>query len=197
MLAVSLMSISLVMQPQIFAAEEEKTDYTKTNNVAIHTVFTFREAVEESDSFQAYTQLSGFDRSEESPTFSLVGEMGFDRAYLYEAADMTLDRGIDNIQHEYGQFDVNVYLHKEGTAIRQFSYTDCKVTDYHVSTLFDKEEGWNSSKGFATTDNFEFECNGFKPTNPIYETLTGEAYNGISQSSMDLKDTSSWPKSFQ
>lgn len=196
-LAVSLMAVSIMVIPEIFAAEKEENQYTKANNVAIHVVFTFREAVESSDSFQAFTQVAGFDRSEESPAFNLIGEMDFDRAYLYEAADMTSDRGVDNSQHEYGQFDVEVYLHKDKTSIRQFSYVDCRVTDYTVETLFDKEEGWTTSKGFATLDNFEFACSGLQAANPQYEILNDNSYNGISQSSMDLKNTSTWPKTFE
>jgi hypothetical protein len=196
-LAVSLMAISVLVTPQIFAAEKESSQYNKANEVAIHVVFSFREAVESSDSFQAFTQVTGFDRSAESPTFNLVGEMDFDRAYLYEAADTTSDKGVDNTQHEYGQFDVEVFLHKDKTSIRQFSYADCRLTDYTVETLFDKEEGWNTTHGFATVDNFEFACSGLKASNPQYEILHDESYNGISQSSMDLKDTSSWPNSFQ
>jgi len=53
-LAISLVTLSGVTQPQIFAEEDDKKQYTKANDVAIHTVFEFREGIEESDGFQMY-----------------------------------------------------------------------------------------------------------------------------------------------
>jgi hypothetical protein len=109
---------------------------------------------------------------------------------LYEAADMTFVRGITNIQHDYGQFDVDVYLQKDGVTFRQFEYSDCNIADYRVSTQSDKEEGWTTSKGFATIDVFEFECNGYKPNNPLFDSMNGKKAD--TQSSMDLRDTQTW-----
>ncbi len=134
-----------------------ETQYTKANNISIHTVSSFREKIEESDGFQVYTQVSGFDRSSGSPIFRLEGVMDSDKTYLYEAADVTFQRGISNTQHDYRQFDVDVYLHKDDTPLRHFKYTDYSVVDYKITTLFDKEEGWTSDKGFATIDEFMFE----------------------------------------
>lgn len=51
-LAVSLTVLSVMVQPQIFAEKTEEKQYTKTNNIAIHTVFTFFDAVEKSDSLR-------------------------------------------------------------------------------------------------------------------------------------------------
>jgi len=65
-LIVSLVTLSVLVQPQIFAEETDEKQYTKANNVAIHTVFSFREGIEESDGFQVYKQMSGFDRDSES-----------------------------------------------------------------------------------------------------------------------------------
>ena len=136
-LAISLVTLFGMAQPQIFAEETDEKQYTKANNIAIHAVFGFGEVIEESDSFQVYQQLSGFDRDFESPIFKLEGVMDFDRTYLYEAVDMAFEMGIRNIQHNYGQFDVDVYLHKDGETLRHFKYADCSVSDYKVVTLFD------------------------------------------------------------
>lgn len=171
---------------QIVAEESDDKKYTKANDVAIHTVFTFREAIEESDGFQVYKQMSGFDRQSESPKFKLEGVVDFDRVYLYEAADMAYHRGIAESQHQYGQFDVDIYLHKEGMTLRHFKYTDCAVSDYEVTTLFDKEEGWTTSKGFAIIDEFEFQCSGYKPNNPLYDLMKTNGYKVSSQSSLEL-----------
>jgi len=191
-LTISLVTLSGIAQPQIFAEETEEKQYTKANDVAIHTVFGFREGIEESDGFQVYKQMSGFDRDSESPTFKLEGVVDFDRAYLYEAADMAFKRGISNAQHNYAQFDVDVYLHKDGVTLRHFKYTDCSVSDYKVITLFDKEEGWTTSKGFATIDEFEFECSGYNPNNPLFDLMKTNGYTANQVSSLDLRDTQTW-----
>lgn len=178
--------VGITQVNQIVAEESDEKKYTNANDVAIHTVFAFRMAVEESDGFQVYKQMSGFDRQSESPMFKLEGVVDSDRVYLYEAADMAYHRGIADSQHMYGQFDVDIYLHKEGVTLRHFKYTDCRVNDYEVTTLFDKEEGWTTSKGFAIIDEFEFECNGYTPNNPLYDLMKTNGYKVSSQSSLDL-----------
>ena len=196
-LIVSLVGFSGIAQPQIFAEETDEKQYTKANNVAIHTVFEFREGIEESDGFQVYKQMSGFDRASESPAFKLEGVMDFDRAYLYEAADMTFKRGIHDSQHQYGLFEVDVYLHKDGQTLRHFKYTDCSISDYKVVTLFDKEEGWTTSKGFATIDEFEFECSGYSPNNPLIDLMKTNGYHAETISSLDLRDTQTWSELYR
>ncbi len=178
--------ISMAQGTQILAEEVDEKKYTTANDVAIHTVFTFREAVEESDGFQVYKQMAGFDRQSETPTFKLEGVVDSSRVYLYEAADMAYRRGLSGSQHMYGQFDADIYLHKEGMTLRHFKYSDCKVIDYEVTTLFDKEEGWTTSKGFAIIDEFEFGCNGYQPNNPLYDLMKTNGYKVSSQSSLEL-----------
>jgi hypothetical protein len=196
-LIVSLVGLSGIVQPQIFAEETEEKQYTKANDVAIHTVFGFREAIEESDGFQVYKQMSGFDRDSESPAFKLEGVMDFDRPHLYEAVDMAFERGTHDSQHNYGQFDVDVYLHKDGQTLRHFTYSECSVSDYKVVTLFDKEEGWTTSKGFATIDEFEFECSGYSPNNPLIDLMKTNGYHANIVSSLDLRDTQTWSELYK
>jgi len=191
-LMISLVTLSGIVQQQIFAEETDEKQYTRANDVAIHTVFGFSKAIEESDGFQVYEQMSGFDINSEHPIFKLKGVMDFGRTYLYEASDMTYYRGISNSQHDYGQFDVDVFLHKDGVTLRHFKYSDCKVSDYKVVTLFDKEEGWTTSKGFATIDEFEFECNGYKPINSLFDLMKINVYKANTESSLDLRNTQTW-----
>ena len=164
----SLIVLYIVSQPQVFAEKIGQNQYTHANDITIHTVFSFRQTIEESNNFQVYKQISGFDHSSESPSFQLAGVVDFDRTYLYEAADTIYKRGVHNHQHQYGQFDVDVYLNQKDNIFRHFKYVDCRVVDYKVDTLFDKEDGWNSSHGFAIIDKFTFECNGYKPINPLF-----------------------------
>ena len=191
-LTVSLVGLSGITQPQIFAEETEKKQYIQANNIAIHTVFEFRAGVEESDGFQVYKQTSGFDRDLESPAFKLEGVVDSDRPYMYEAVDMAFQRGVGDTQHKYGQFDVDVYLHKDGQTLRHFEYNDCSVSDYKVVTQFDKEEGWTTSKGFAIIDEFEFECSGYLPHNPLIDLIKNDGYHAETMNSLDLKNTQTW-----
>jgi hypothetical protein len=179
--------ISLTQEIQIYAEEDEKK-YTSANDIAIHTVFNFREGSMESDGFQVYKQMSGFARHAESPMFKLEGVVDSDKAYLYEAADMAYHRGDTDNQHKFALFEVDIYLHIDGVTLRHFSYKDCEVTDYAVTTLFDKEEGWTTSKGFAIVDEFVFECNGYKPNNPLYDLMKTNGYTveSNSKSTLDL-----------
>ena len=195
---VSLLAMLAVTRQQISAEEtEKKQQYTRANYVSIHTVFTFRDAIEESDGFQIYEQVSGFDRVSDSPVFKLKGAVNYERMYLYEAVDMTYHRGLNTIQHDYGQFDVDVYLQKDGTTFRHFEYSDCNILDYKVTTLFDKEEGWTTSKGFATIDEFEFECNGYQPHNPLFDLMNAYSYKASTKNSIDLRDAQTWSEEYR
>ena len=199
LLAVSVAAMfGIASQQQISAEETEEKQYVTGNDVKIYTEFTFRDAVEQSNGFQIYHQVSGFDRVNDSAAFTLSGVVDYDRAYLYEAADMTFVRGITNTQHDYGQFDVVVHLQKDDISFRSFEYTDCSITDYKVDTMFDKEEGWTTSKGFTTIDEFEFECNGYDPINPLFDPIgSNDVGKANAQSSMNLRDTQTWSDNFR
>jgi hypothetical protein len=193
LLTVSLVALLGVTQQQISAEETDEKQYVRGNDVTIHTEFTFRDAVEKSDGFQIFEQVSGFDRISDSAVFNLAGAVNYDRTYLYEAADMTFQMGVTNTQHDYGQFDVDIYLQKDGATFRHFEYSDCNLSNYAVDTMFDKEEGWTTSKGFTTIDEFEFECNGYKPLNPLFDSMNAaDSYKASTESSMDLRDTQTW-----
>ena len=168
-LVISLVTLVGITQPLAFAEEPHESQYTQANQVEIYTEFSFREAVEKSYGFQVYNQISGFG-GESHPSFKLEGHVSAEKLYLYEAVDSTHSVGGNHFS-KYGQFDVDIYLQQGESVFRHFSYVDCRVTDYQVTTLFDKEEGWNTSKGFAVIDEFTFECAGFHPYSPMYELM--------------------------
>ena len=168
-LVISLAILVGITQPLAFAEESHESQYTQANQVEIYTEFSFREAVEKSYGFQVYNQISGFG-GESHPSFKLEGHVSADKLYLYEAVDSTHSVG-SNTFSKYGQFDVDIYLQQGESVLRHFNYVDCRVIDYQVTTLFDKEEGWNTSKGFAVIDEFTFECAGFHPYSPMYELM--------------------------
>ena len=183
-LAISIVTLAGISQQQIFAEETDEKQYTHANDVTIHTVFSFRDAVEESDGFQVFKQMSSLGAH--SPTFKLEGIVDFGREYLYEAVDDSF-RNI-GLSSQYGQFDVDIYLHNEGTTLRHLNYSDCSVSDYKVTTLTDKVESWTSDKGFAIVDEFEFECLGYHPYNPLYELMKTNGYHVETESTLDLEE---------
>lgn len=191
-------TVIVVLGHQDYVVAEEKEKHKFADNVAIHTVFTFRQGVEESDSFQVFTQKNGFDRVRGSAEFELRGTLDTNRMILYDAADTTFYRGLHDQNHDYAQFDVDVYLHRDGTTLRQFHYEDCRVVDYHVITEYDKEEGW-MGKGFAVEDKFKFQCNGYQPVNSLTDLAKTNGFTAPEKtmSSSELKDTSSWSPSFR
>lgn len=200
MLAVSvlaMLAVTATAQQPVSAAETQQQQYARGNDVSIHAAFTFRDAIERSDGFQIFEQVSGFDRASDSPVFRLIGAVNYDRAYLYEAADMTYHRGLETIQYDYGQFDADIYLQKEGVTFRHFEYSDCRIADYRVDTMSDKEEGWTTSKGFTTVDEFEFECSGYMPHNPVFDSVGASDTRADSQNSTDLRDTQTWSDGFR
>ena len=166
---ISLATLAGITQPLAFAEEPHESQYTQANQVELYTEFTFRETLEKSYGFQVYDQISGYS-SADVPSFKLEGHVSADKLYLYEAVDSTYSLGNDHFSN-YGQFDVDIYLQQGESVVRHFNYVDCRVTDYEVTTLFDKEEGWNTSKGFAVIDIFTFECVGFHPYSPMYELM--------------------------
>ncbi len=181
-----IVSIAIIFGTnQNIAAEEKEDPYPAANDVKIHTVMSFKQGVEESDGFQAFIQSKGFNREKESPQFQLIGVVDADKRLLYNAADVAYQRGLTDQNHEYTDFDVDVYL-QNGMALRSFHYADCRITDYKVSTDYDKEEGW-FGKGFATLDTFTFTCAGYNPDNPL-EKYYNQHEEAKTTSSLDLKE---------
>ena len=72
--------------------------------------------------------------------------------------------------------------------------TDCRVTDYILKTEHDLEESFY--KGFAMTNEFHFECLGYRPIDPHLGTL--DPLKAESESSKDYqsKQRSTWAPGF-
>jgi len=193
---ISTLSILLAVTVLVGAGQlteivaEEKEGYKTANGVVIKTYFSTNGEILDSD-FQVYKQLppnnnrqKNFASNNGAPMFTLEGVVNEDRAYLYEAADQAYINGATKSSFAYSEMDIKVILEKEGIALRQFNYYKCKVADYQVETLFDKEEGW-FGKGFATVDKFKFTCLGYSPENPLMSFMnTHEEADTIS--SLDL-----------
>ena len=105
-----------------------------------------------------------------NPTFELVGVLG-KSPLLNNAADQSREissrsTGVNSLEK---LFDVNLVLVYRDKVVRGFDYSKCRIVDYVIKTEHDGEESFY--KGFALTNEFHFECLGYKPFDPIYDSL--------------------------
>jgi len=80
--------------------------------------------------------------------------------------------------------------------VRGFDYKKCHVTDYMVKTEHDAEESFY--KGFALTNEFDFECLGYQPYDPLYNALF-ETTKAKIESTLDRQanERSTWSPNFR
>jgi len=128
------------------------------------------------------------------PTFELKGMVG-NFPMLYDRIDdnlaITSTTGANNFVEKF-QIDVELVYGEK--VIRGFNYVDCRVIDYTVKTQRDKEESY--FKGFALSNTFEFECQGYHPNNPMYDVMFNNFDTVKTTSSNDLKETHDWKPGF-
>ena len=165
-------------------------EFPTSGNVHAVTTFIFLDGQEVID-FPLYIQGEVLARS--NPTFELAGVVG-NTPLLYKAVDQNLKlRSQTGLNQLIDEFSVDVELKVDGKTIRGFNYADCRVTDYVVKSQRDKEESY--FKGFALTNELNFECSGYHPNNPIYDAMfvVDKAKN---ISSVDLRETHDWADGF-
>ncbi len=135
--------------------------------------------------FQSFSQKSGF-KSRESYVFNL-GKIVGDTPFLHHAADLSHEfRNSPSLIDAVASFDVKIILAQDSEHKRAFSYRDCIVSDSHVQTAFDLEEGW-FNKHFSVIDNFEIQCDAFTPLNPQYDEITSGKEKSNTESSKDYQ----------
>lgn len=160
--------------------EAAKLDPTVNNFVMaddVNAVLTlkFQEGTEKIN-FPIFRMTSGM-LSQNGPSFEVQGIVG-PNSYLHKALDVAWEtRKVNSVYYvsPYQYFDVDVSITKKDQVLRNFDYVDCKIKNYRVDTLTDKEEGYTTSKnGFAIIDVIEFQCAGLQPSNPQYDNLIGQ-----------------------
>ncbi len=161
-------------------------EFPTSGNVHAITTFTFEDGQEVVD-FPFYDQGDVLSRS--NPTFVVEGLVD-DTPLLYSAIDENLRlQSQSGINPTLSLFQVDVELMVDGKNIRTFNYVDCRVTDYVVESDRDKEDGY--FKGFALANIIDFECLGYHPNNPVYDTMF-ESEKANTTSSKDLRNTQDW-----
>jgi len=171
---------------EITAQEVQKSQYLYVEGVEITADFKFREG-EEIVPVQVFTQTKGFDRSEPF-IFTMQKIVGFTPTLHKHADESFLFRNSELQKQDYNPFDVDVLLATGPYVKRSFSYTDCFIDKYDVTTLRDNEEGY-TNKGFAVVENYLIECRAMQPNNPSLQALE-DAKNDVeaqTKSSLDYQ----------
>ena len=168
---------------------------TGTGGSAVAT-FTFTDGIEVIDfpMFVSNDVMQRENTSNEPPGFTLVGPVA-KTTMLYDRADenlsMTSATGTNPVLE---LFQVDVDFMYGDKSVRTLNYKDCRVVDYVVKTQHDKEESF--FKGFALTNEFEFECHGYHPNSPIYDSMFESYDKAKTTSTKDLKSTDQWKPGF-
>ncbi len=127
------------------------------------------------------------------PTLELRGIVG-DYPILYNHVDDTMKiqgvAGTGNVN----LVDIDVDLVSDGKVIRGFNYVNCRAIDYTVETETNKEESYVKNK-FALENIFDFECQGYHPNNPAYDTMFN-VEKANTESTFDLRNTDQWAPGF-
>lgn len=170
----------------ITAEEDEDTGYKFAEGVDITGEFLFKDGTEVSK-FEVFNQETGID-SKGIYIFTVEKIVG-ETPLLHKMADSSykLRSSPGELKQGPNGFDVNIYLSQGGDVKRSFSYNTCFVSNYEVSTDFDKEEGW-MGKGFAVKDNFEIQCSKYQPNNPVYVEMTTSTDKASAKSTLAYKE---------
>ncbi len=134
-----------------------------------------------------------FTRKTTSPTIELRGIVG-DYPMLYGHVDNQIKiQGIAGTTNA-DLVDIDVDLVSKGEVLRSFNYVNCRAVDYKIETNTNSEESYVKNK-FSLENVFDFECQGYHPNNPAYDTMfTVEPVD--TPSSKDLRNTQDWNSDF-
>lgn len=136
--------------------------------------------------------------SKANPTFNLVGVPGV-TPLLYNAVDMAKQSQskITGTTSSKDLFDVNLALVNGEHTVRVFDYSKCRIVDYVLKTEHDLEESFYF--GFALTNEFYFECQGYTPVNAHYGKIFDIPQSSGTESSKDYqaKQRASWGPGFR
>lgn len=177
---------SLITKTSFMENSQMKNGYNM--GTGPHAIATFDfDGGRETINFPMFQQSDILARS--YPSFVLEGIVG-DFPLLYKRVDEAVKiNQIEGASRAHELFDVDVSLIHDGMITRGFSYSECRVIDYDVKTLTNKEETY--FKGHALANTFEFECHGYKPYDPIYNAMF-DIDKADTISSMDLRETQDW-----
>lgn len=186
-ISIALMAITIATVTQIISTSEieastesfVKNDFKMADDVHTILTFKFKTGTEKID-FPVFKMTSDMV-SNAGPTFEVQGIVGAN-SYLQKAMDSSWEMRKVNLlpfNYEYKYFDVEVDFTKDNSVIKKLKYSDCRLSNFKVDTLSDKEEGYTTEKtGFAIVDIINFECAGLTPINPLYSEMIKDYTKG-------------------
>ena len=186
---VATLAISSVTGFQLGEAEDNDKGYTFAEDVKVTAKFKFPDGNEVAQ-FEVFDQKQGFDKQGKG-VFELKKVAGSDTPMLHHYTEVHREGLFDNLLEK--AFSVDVMIAQGGDIIKKFDYDTCKVTDNNISTVHDKEEGWNTSKGFVHVETFELTCNKYWVETTAYdnmkeaEYMAGKPSGGNAFSSLDYQ----------
>jgi len=132
-------------------------------DVHSYATFAFNDGIEKID-FPVFKMNSGFEeKSTQRPSFYLEG---------IATSHTLLDNAISKARSVSGNptiynddFEVTVDFANDSKLLRTLVYSDCRIDDYKIDTLFDKEEGYTGKSGFAIVEGITVSCAGLKTKN--------------------------------
>ena len=146
--------------------ESPAREYSLADGVYALATFEFDNGKEIS-MFPEFDQHDILDASR--PSLTLTGIVG-DHPQLYEKVDENLDVSFTTGSNNFIElFGIDIKVIRNDATIRAFEYNDCRVVDYNIKTEEDNEQSY--FKEFALTNEFDFECHGYSPYNPLYENM--------------------------
>jgi hypothetical protein len=142
-------------------------NYNMGTGPSVTAEFRFHDNTIANIDFPAFVQQEILSKS--NPTFQLKGIVG-DYPLLYKQVDDDAKiNQITGVTQSNKLFDVDVNLKYNDQTARTFTYSDCRVIDYKVTTQQQNEEGfW---VGMALENTFEFECLEYQPEIPSYDMI--------------------------
>ena len=181
-------------QSQSIFLESTPVTYNMGHGPNVSAIFDFESGTEEI-SFTEFYQGNLAARA--NPTVQLVKVLG-GTPLLYDVADHTREIGAKStgVSSLVELFNAKILLSYGDTVVRSFDYSKCRITDYIIKTEHDTEESFY--KGFALTDEFYLECEGYHPSNPMYEQMDKvEKAKSLSSKEWQENQRSSWSEAFR
>jgi len=161
-------SVPKDLQDHIVYSQSQVHDYGKNSqklaeDVHSYATFYFNQGIEKID-FPVFKLNTGFDEtSQDRPSFTVEG---IAKSYTL------LDNAINKAQSVAGnpisyneKFQVNVDFANDSKTFRTLKFADCRIEEYKVDTLFDKEEGYTGKSGFAIVQDITVTCAGLTTQN--------------------------------
>ena len=149
--------------PQHQVRDYGKNSQKLAEDVHSYATFFFNDGIEKID-FPVFKMNAGFEeKSTQRPSFTVQGIVT-----SHTLLDKAIDKakavgGLSSIYND--DFQVTVDFANDSKTFRTLAYSDCRVDEYKIDTLFDKEEGYTGKSGYAIVEEITVSCAGLTTKN--------------------------------